>query len=133
MCGLIAFKLYLTTEEWCGGAAYPGLVHHVGHLVDPVQQHLHLALHVLPLPLGLLYCVLQHLKVSGLPHHLGLHLLLLLLHADDLGLEDHSKVSKQVRCAANLLPKVTVIMVCPVSMSCLVKRSWNSRKKYLKQ
>ena len=86
MCGLIAFKVYVTTEEWCGGAAYPGLVQHVGHLVDPVQQHLHLTLHVLPLPLGLLDSVLQHLQVPRLPHHLSLHLLLLLLHSDDLSL-----------------------------------------------
>ena len=51
-------------------AAYPGLVQHVGHLVDPVQQHVHLALHVLPLSLTLLDRVLEHLQVSGLPHHL---------------------------------------------------------------
>ena len=68
-------------------AAYPGLVEHVGHLVDSVQQHVHLALHVLPLPLALLDRVLEHLQVSGLSHHLGLHLLLVLLHSDDLGLQ----------------------------------------------
>jgi hypothetical protein len=31
---------------------YPGLVQHVGHLVDPIQQDVHLTLHVLPFPLG---------------------------------------------------------------------------------
>ncbi len=31
---------------------YPGLVQHVRHLVDPVQEHVHLALHVLPFSLG---------------------------------------------------------------------------------
>ena len=51
-------------------AAYPGLVEHVGHLVDSVQQHVHLTLHVLPLPLALLDRVLEHLEVSGLSHHL---------------------------------------------------------------
>ena len=67
-------------------AAYPGLVEHVGHLVDSVQQHVHLALHVLSLPLALLDRVLEHLQVSGLSHHLGLHLLLVLLHPDQLAL-----------------------------------------------
>ena len=68
-------------------AAYPGLVEHVGHLVDSVQQHVHLALHVLPLPLALLDRVLEHLEVARLPHHLRLHLLLVLLHAYNLGLQ----------------------------------------------
>lgn len=75
-------------------AAYPGLVEHVGHLVDSVQQHVHLALHVLPLPLALLDRVLEHLEVARLPHHLRLHLLLVLLHADNLGLQSNVRVRR---------------------------------------
>ena len=62
-------ELQSTTTEWVR-AAYPGLVEHIGHLVDPVQEHVHLTLHVLPLSLALLDGVLQHLKVPRLPHHL---------------------------------------------------------------
>ena len=68
------------------GRSHPGLVQHVGHLVDPVQQHVHLLLHVLPLPAALVHGVLQHLKVAVLPQQLAVALLLVLLHPDQLAL-----------------------------------------------
>ena len=68
--------------------SYPRLVEHIRHLVDPVQQDIHLTLHVLPLPLRFLYRVLEHLQISSLSHHLLLSRLLVRLDPDQLGLNN---------------------------------------------
>jgi len=86
---LLLVQLLLVVLELDQGVLLlpPGLVQHVGHLVDPVQQHVHLLLHVLPLPAALVHGVLQHLKVAVLPQQLAVPLLLVLLHPDQLALQ----------------------------------------------
>ena len=63
-------------------SVYPGFVEHLGELVDPVQEHLHLVLEVLPVLGGPVGLALEDVDLLLLLEQVRLHLVLVGLGAD---------------------------------------------------